>query len=263
MASVQSRRNGRAGILSECEQRERDLLLSGHRYAEISALLGVNEREVRHRNKVLYKIELLDTFRRRIEAFGPPARLQVTAEFGYWLSGLFDGEGHFGVQLDGGRQRVLKAHISLRDDDASVLDRICRGLGCGVLYCRRGSKGSNPECMVKVQNGRDAREIVVPLFEKYPLFSKKKEEFEIWKKIVHVNYIRTAGGALHVPYSPEYLKAFDSAMRDLDAVRPYHGTSDCCSTCSFRMNHEKTRAAASENVDAPEPSDQTVPTATD
>jgi len=53
----------------------------------------------------------------------------------------------------------------------------------------------------------------VPLFDGYPLRTKKAREFEIWKAIVLMRYRDTAGGTIKVnrKYSEEYCAAFDNA----------------------------------------------------
>ena len=74
-------------------QREVELLQRGFSYKEIAALTGVRAKTVSERNRLVYKIDIWEAFRRRIEREGIPNRLAVSDAFGYWFAGFFDGEG--------------------------------------------------------------------------------------------------------------------------------------------------------------------------
>ena len=118
-------------------------------------------------------------------------RIRVSPEFGYWFSGIFDGEGTLvcTIQLaeDGTwRKYRLGLELGLRADDLSVIQYIHTNLGGKYGLCKK--------------NGRDRyaqwglfgltalRNVAVPLFTQYPLRSKKAKEFEIWRSLVEDRY---------------------------------------------------------------------------
>ena len=124
-----------------------------------------------------------------------PLRLNVSDEFGYWLSGLFDGEGCFLFkntvrEVTG---MVPKVKITLRADDRSVIEYIQSQLGCGRIYANQyrpeKNKTTKPWVEFRVQRISDLAEVIVPLFERYPLHSKKVQEFALWKIVVRHRYL--------------------------------------------------------------------------
>jgi hypothetical protein len=175
------------------------------------------------------------------ESQAPPSRLHVTDEFGYWFSGFFDGEGTLLAMRENDRQLTLKIQILLRDDDGSVNRWIQENLGCGKIYphavSRQARVKTKPGSMFRIRDIRDLAEIVVPLFDKYPLHSKKAREYLIWKKLLLLRYQETMGRSPHsTPYSQEYCTEFDSAIKQLRAIRKYREHADLeatqCNTSS-------------------------------
>jgi len=122
-----------------------------------------------------------------------PTRLNVTDEFGYWLSGLFDGEGCFLFKET--RHGVVtpkpKIRLVLRHDDQSVLEYVHEQLGCGKEYVvPPNAKTHTQEAReYRVHKISDLAEVIVPLFERYPLHTKKAHEFQLWKGLVSLRYM--------------------------------------------------------------------------
>lgn len=122
--------------------------------------------------------------------------------FGYWFAGLTDGEGHLGVQIK--TRKVVKRGITyitqecgvhfaiaLRSDDVSVLSYIKETLKCGTLLPKRYKNPppyDDPIMTWKVMRSAELKYIIVPLFETYPLRTKKAIEFELWKEVVDMRY---------------------------------------------------------------------------
>ncbi len=125
--------------------------------------------------------------------------------FGWYLSGLTDGEGCFHVRADyrhnraedprrkpGYKKSMRPAframfNISMRDDETIGLTAIRNRLGVGRLYAdaaasRRG--GGNPQIKWEVSRFSELTEIVVPHFDAFPLVLKKSRDFVIWRKCV-------------------------------------------------------------------------------
>lgn len=173
---------------------ERRLLEFGLTIKDVAAKVGRSPKRLEERNRLLYQIDLRAAFQRRIERDGIPIRLSIDASFGWWFAGLFDGEGHFVIDLRrprarGNRELYLGLNVYLRDDDAAVLEHVHSTLG--------GRFRVNPKNNVaqwRLRGIQNLAEIAVPLFEQYPLRSKKAEEFDLFRRLVLQRYIATLGG---------------------------------------------------------------------
>jgi hypothetical protein len=123
-----------------------------------------------------------------------PSRLKVTDEFGYWFSGFFDGEGCFLFKdtREGKTTFKPKIKVAVRFDDRAVIDSIHKQMGCGVVYSNRYHKEkyktTKPWVEFRVHRIGDLAEVIVPLFERYPLHTKKAQEFKYWKGLVQIRY---------------------------------------------------------------------------
>lgn len=112
------------------------------------------------------------------------------AEFGAWLSGFIDGEGCFSLQMTRWKGRVgcfAALTISLRDDDEEVLALIRSYWQCGNISKRRApqwTERSSPQARYTVSGWTDSSTIVLPHFDRFPLLSKKRYDFEIWREAV-------------------------------------------------------------------------------
>jgi hypothetical protein len=69
---------------------------------------------------------------------------------------------------------------------------------------------------------QDLAEVIIPLFERYPLYTKKSKEFAIWKPIVLQRYITTLGGYSNRSGIPdEERAAFNQALERIKQIRTY------------------------------------------
>lgn len=207
-------------VSSEREVEERRLLGLGLPVKEVAALVGTTPKRLEERNRLRYQIDLRVAFRRRLEQEGIPTRLSVDGPFGYWFAGLFDGEGHFVIDLRGPRQfgnweLRLGLNVYLRDDDAAVLAHIHAALGG-----RFRPSSSENVAYWGLHGIANLAEVAMPLFERYPLRSKKAKEFELFRRLVVQRYIATLGGKRrHVPL--ENVDEIKAAISDLRARRRY------------------------------------------
>jgi len=132
--------------------------------------------------------------------------------FGHWLSGFTDGEGCFMLGLH--NYRRLKYHylvpnccfcISLRADDYRVVELIQAYFQCGVISYAERSKNAGindkPKVIFRIRAIPQLLDVVVPHFDTYHLYAKKKRDFLIWKEavvfmstIINRPYRRTAVG---------------------------------------------------------------------
>jgi hypothetical protein len=104
-----------------------------------------------------------------------------------YIAGYVDGEGSFSVVVNrnptcrSGYQLVPEFHVSQNGDRAQVLELIRDRFGCG--YIKRN--GLKDRALVFVVRRRgDLLDQVIPFFERSPLLSSKREDFEKFASIV-------------------------------------------------------------------------------
>src|SRR5215218_10303018 len=104
-----------------------------------------------------------------------------------YIAGYVDGEGSFSVSVQRnescrvGFQLVPEFHVSQNGERAQVLEVIRSRLGCG--YIKANSKRDRALVFV-VRNRKDLLERVIPFFERCPLLSTKRAEFERFARVV-------------------------------------------------------------------------------
>ena len=119
----------------------------------------------------------------------------------HYIAGFVDGEGSFHIAFQKnadvriGWQAVPEFHVSQNGDRAQVLEVIRERLGgCGYIK----SNGKKDRALVYVVRRRDdLLKRVIPFFERSPLLSSKKHEFERFAAIVRlmaVGHHRTKSG---------------------------------------------------------------------
>lgn len=110
-----------------------------------------------------------------------------------WFSGFVDGEGCFSARFKRGEGKKgisASLKISLRNDDAPLILKIQEILKCGSIKLE--SNKLKREKGYKAQDGiiwtcercSECRHILIPLFDKYPLRSKKARDYNIWRELV-------------------------------------------------------------------------------
>lgn len=163
----------------------------------------------------------------------------ITPEFGHWLAGFLDGEGHFGVRAlrnivrrDGTTYEVhqCKVHlnITLRADDIGALEYIQENLGCGVIRTDILRPPANPQSIFSVNRIRDIVCVVVPTLTRYPLRAKKSREFPLWKRAAEIAYHsktkrQNIGGMMQRPLTDALWREFQVIETTLKALRRYNG----------------------------------------
>lgn len=119
---------------------------------------------------------------------------RIDPAFGNWLAGFVDGEGCFFI-----RRNVVKYRdrsyitygcslsMALRDDDLATLEAIRTAIGFGSISRthqgpRQGTRGNPSACLYISAKAEMA--LLVELFDRYPLRSKKARDYAIWKRAV-------------------------------------------------------------------------------
>jgi len=109
--------------------------------------------------------------------------------FGHWFSGLVDGEGCFHARAhvrekDGAHCLVVYFTVKLRADDTPMLEIVRDTLGVGRIYTYGEKLSACPQSDYRISHRKDLRKVLIPHFDKYPLRSKKRNDYEIWRQIV-------------------------------------------------------------------------------
>ena len=117
-------------------------------------------------------------------------------DFSFYITGLVDGEGSFSISIQKdpthrlGYRLKPSFSLGLHKEDLRILNEIRDNLDCGTIYFNKKM------VQLKVEDIDSLVDKVIPFFEKYPLRAKKKEDFEIFKKVVlmmsrkeHVNNV--------------------------------------------------------------------------
>jgi hypothetical protein len=104
-----------------------------------------------------------------------------------YIAGYVDGEGSFSISVQRnpscrvGLQLVPEFHVSQNGDRAQVLRIIRDRLDCG--YIKQNSKKDRALVLV-VRQRRALLDSVIPFFERVPLLSAKRTDFEKFAQIV-------------------------------------------------------------------------------
>jgi hypothetical protein len=109
-----------------------------------------------------------------------------------WFAGFVDGEGCFSILCSDTKYKRfnLMLQISIRIDDKPVIQDILDKLKVGSTMIRdspaiwRGCRMA--QVRWKISHLRDILNVVIPLFEKYPLRTKKAKEFELWRQAAFI-----------------------------------------------------------------------------
>lgn len=101
----------------------------------------------------------------------------------YYISGLIDGEGSFSISVQKdtthrvGYRLKPSFSLGLYKEDLSILKIIRQNLKCGTISFNKNMAQLKVEAISLVSK-------VILFFEKYPLRAKKRNDFEIFKRVV-------------------------------------------------------------------------------
>jgi hypothetical protein len=106
--------------------------------------------------------------------------------FGWWLSGLLDGEGSFNIYVHKHKDRNnmitcrCVMYLQLRIDDLSILRECMERTGIGKIRTRI-PKRQNPVAEWSVVRKSDCI-VLRDILSLYPLRSKKQQDFILWSE---------------------------------------------------------------------------------
>ena len=111
----------------------------------------------------------------------------------HYIAGFVDGEGSFHVAFQRsddvkvGWQAIPEFHLSQNGSSLHVLEAIQERLGgCGVIKENHRGRDNDRTYVFVVRNRQDLLMRVIPFFERYPLHTAKKRDFEVFREVVQM-----------------------------------------------------------------------------
>lgn len=99
--------------------------------------------------------------------------------FKQWFVGFVDAEGSFRINAKDNNRFEFSLAISLHKDDMKVLEIILQRLNLpNKIYT--GLNSGHPYCSISLGNKQILTDIIIPIFNKYPLLTKKHYDFSLW-----------------------------------------------------------------------------------
>lgn len=115
---------------------------------------------------------------------------------GQYIAGFVDGEGSFHIafqkrpDLKFGWQAVPEFHVSQNFTSRKVLEAIQDTLQCGYIKANDAAGKRDKTLVYVVRDRRDLLKKVIPFFERYPLQTEKRKDFESFRLIVQMMEMR-------------------------------------------------------------------------
>jgi len=111
---------------------------------------------------------------------------QVSEDWKQWLVGFTDGEGSFRINIRNDDTRAeLNFTIKLHVDDQSVLQDILNKLDVTMVNIHFQS--DEDTCSISIGDRDILLNKVIPLFDKYPLLTKKRYDYMLWREAFFLN----------------------------------------------------------------------------
>ena len=109
----------------------------------------------------------------------------ISDDFGHWFAGFADGESSFIMHMNDNSSNIPKCifAITLRADDLPTLQFIKETLGIGKIRRNRNNAQGHTSVSYRVYSKGEVATLV-EFFQKYPLRSKKANDFKIWSRAV-------------------------------------------------------------------------------
>jgi hypothetical protein len=101
----------------------------------------------------------------------------VTPEVGYRLAGFVDGEGCFFID-----ERGTRLVVCLRLDDLPLLKRLRAELGYPGRLNTDAERGARRPVALWTIGTRDGVDWLIDVFDRFPLWSKKQRDYQIWRE---------------------------------------------------------------------------------
>jgi len=135
-----------------------------------------------------------------------------------WFVGFSDGEVCFSAHFIKNHTIICAFRLVLISDEKDILIDIRNKLGVGNIseQVRRAASGRiQVFCTYFVNRTEALIDVIIPIFEQYPLKSKKKAEYKIWKELVLVYKSKA--------FYREYDKPLNEIYLLMDTLNNLHG----------------------------------------
>ena len=144
-----------------------------------------------------------------------------------WFSGWIDGEGSFTSDVHNINRGIMsRLTVEVRDDDSPLVYNVKNTLRCGQIYKQKERHRENLNQIGKSSIGKSSirwvcrdigacRHILVPLFDRYPLQSKKRRDYDVWRQLV----IAISDGQ-HVNGNRNYVLSLCQQLKDVKKYVP-------------------------------------------
>jgi hypothetical protein len=98
-----------------------------------------------------------------------------------YLVGLIEGDGWFSVTKNG---KYIKYEFGIEMDirDVQLLHKVKKILGVGTIDIRQ--RGQRETVLYRIRNKSHLKSIVLPIFDKYPMFSNKQYDYLMFKELL-------------------------------------------------------------------------------
>ena len=117
------------------------------------------------------------------------------ADWCKWFVGFVDGEGSFIIRRNRDRWVSAEFRLNMRADDKPILKEIQEEFGFGKVY--KNDTRKNPHAEFRVMH-REQLLHLVKLFDEFPLRSRKKNDYQVWRTFVILHQSRKKAMDLHV-----------------------------------------------------------------
>lgn len=187
--------------------------------------LGPTWEDVKRKIGWIPKYELIENF-------------TVTPQDGSWLSGIIDGEGCFRIAKPSPKSGLglSKSYtpvfaISIRMDDRNIIDEFIRildiqkqSIHIDYRTGKSNSPNSNPAYKINIRDHPTLAYKLIPILEKYPLRSKKRNDFELFRIAINIYGERLFNGRKNLAYSAFERDALDKLYHALQEIKKYNAT---------------------------------------
>src|SRR5690606_2602101 len=134
---------------------------------------------------------------------------KIDKEFIEWFVGFSDAESNFLCRVRKNKEGIIIGfeflfRISLHVDDKNVLEHIKATLGCGRISSDRNS------LTFIISRIEDIKEVLIPLFEEFPLNTKKHLDYLAFKKAFFMYFNRDTSNLYKEDLFKEIVQLKDS-----------------------------------------------------
>ena len=109
--------------------------------------------------------------------------LNCDKEFLQWFVGFTDAEGSFWINIKNNSEVHFVFQITLHIEDSAVLSHIRNKLGVGIITIQGKS------CSYRVHAFQTIIEILIPIFDKYPLLTHKQLNYKDWREGIFIKKV--------------------------------------------------------------------------